>query len=44
MPEHPGGHIHRYPVDPLTTHDPLFRQGEDEQMSAEIVKLRSVGM
>ena len=39
VPEYPGGHVHRYPVDPLTTHDPLFRHGEDEQISAKIVTI-----
>ena len=35
MPEYPSGHVQRYPVDPWTTHDPLFRHGEDEQLSSE---------
>ena len=38
-PEYPGKHVQWYPVDPLTTHDPLFRHGEDEQMSTEITIL-----
>ena len=33
MPEYPGRHVQRYPVDPLTTHNPLFKHGEEEQMS-----------
>ena len=40
MPEYPGRHVQRYPVDPLI-HDPLFRHGENEQMSTEIVKIQS---
>ena len=40
MPEYPGRHVQIYPVDPLI-HDPLFRHGEDEQMSTEIVKIQS---
>lgn len=36
--------MQKYPVDPLMTHDPLFRHGEDEQMSTEITKLKSVDM
>ena len=39
-PKYPGRHVQRYPVDPLI-HDPLFRHGEDEQMSNEIVKIQS---
>ena len=35
VPEYPGRHLQRYPVDPLVTHDPLFRHGEDEQVSSE---------
>ena len=35
MPEYPGGHVQRYPVDPLVTHDPLFEHGEEEQVSSE---------
>ena len=34
-PECPGKHVQRYPVDPLTTHDPLFKHGDDEQVSSE---------
>ena len=37
MPEYPGRHVQRYPVDLLTTHDPLFKHGEDEQLSTEKV-------
>ena len=33
MPEYRGRHVQRYPVDPLTTHDPFFRHGEEEQLS-----------
>ena len=36
VPEYPGGHVQLYPVDPLTTHDPLFTHGEGEQMSTKI--------
>ena len=32
MPKYPTRHVQRYPVDLLTTHDPLFRHGEDEQI------------
>ena len=35
MPEYPGRHVQRYPVDPLTTHDPLFKHGEEEQLFTE---------
>ena len=42
VPEYPGRHVQRYPVGPLMTHDPLFRHGEDEQMSTEITKLKLV--
>ena len=35
IPKYPARHVQRYPVDSLTTHDPLFRHGEDEQTSAE---------
>ena len=35
MPEYPGRHVQRYPVDPLTTHDPLFKHGEEEQLLTE---------
>ena len=39
-PKYPGRHVQlKYPVDPLTAHDPLFRQGDDEQVSSEITKL-----
>ena len=42
MPEYPGGHVQRYPVDPLTTHDPLFKHGEDEQLSTEkVIEIRN---
>ena len=42
-PEYPGRHVQlKYPVDPLTAHDPLFRQGDDEQVSSEITKLQLV--
>ena len=34
-PECPGTHVQRYPVDPLTMHDPLFKHGEEEQMVTE---------
>ena len=34
-PEYPGRHVQRYPVDAWTTHDPLFKHGEDEQLLAE---------
>ena len=34
-PEYPGRHAQlKYPVDPLTAHEPLFRQGDDEQVSS----------
>ena len=36
MPEYRGRHVERYPVDSLTTHDPLFRRGEDEQLLTDI--------
>ena len=32
VPEYPVRHLQRYPVDPLTSHDPLFKHGEDEQV------------
>ena len=35
MPEYPGRHVQRYPVDPLTTHNPLFKHGEEEQLLTE---------
>ena len=35
VPKYPDGHLQRYPVYPLTIHDPLFRHGEDEQVSSE---------
>ena len=38
-PEYPDRHVQRYPADPLATHDPLFKQGQEEQMSTEITKL-----
>ena len=41
MPEYPDKHVHRYPVDPLAMHDPLFRHGEGEQMLTEIRKMLS---
>ena len=42
-PEYPGRHVQlKYPVDPLTAHDPLFRQKDDEQVSSEIKKLQLV--
>ena len=34
-PEYPGRHVQRYPVDPLTTHDPLFKHEVEEQMVTE---------
>ena len=36
-PEYPGKHVQiiRYPVDLLTTHDPLFKHGDDKQVSFE---------
>ena len=41
-PENPGIHEQKYPVDPFMTHDPLFRHGEDEQISTKMVKISSV--
>ena len=35
VPEYPVRHLQRYPVDPLTSHDPSFKHGEDEQVSSE---------
>ena len=36
MPKYPGGHVQRYPVVRLTTYDPLFKHGEDEQFLTDI--------
>ena len=36
IPEYPRGHVQKYLADPLKTHVPLFRHGEDEQLSTEI--------
>ena len=42
MPEYPGRHVQRYPVDPLTAHDPLFKHEEDEQLSTvKVIEIRN---
>ena len=42
IPEYPGRHVQRYPIDLLTTHDPLFKHGEDEQLSTEkVIEIRN---
>ena len=38
VPEYPSRHVQRYPVDPLTKHDPLLRHGADEQMSTKMAE------